>query len=216
MLPGLCHVTLFIFELVVFHFQLFIPWWFLPLCATRALSCYFIYFKLVVFHFQLFIPWWFLPLCATRVVILVSLIGGLPLFLYFVCSLPVFTTLSHQGQFLSMIHPGHYLLGVLKYKAACSVNLECLSVAELIAVFECDWACRCGDFSGGICVIDAHFAGANEDCGNQQCTSGFCDLAGDSCVGGIRDDFLGCAPASHGRAFVICVTGWVSAGCYSK
>ena len=34
--PGLCHVTLFIFELVVFHFQLFIPWWFLPLCATRV------------------------------------------------------------------------------------------------------------------------------------------------------------------------------------
>ena len=107
-------------------------------------------------------------------------------------------------------------MGVLKYKAACSVNLECLSVAELITVFECDWACRCGDFSGGICVIDAHFAGAHEDCGNQQCTSGFCDLAGDSCVGGIRDDFLECAPASHGGAFVVCVTGWVSAGCYSK
>ena len=31
--PGLCHV---IFQLVVFHFQLFIPWWFLPLCATRV------------------------------------------------------------------------------------------------------------------------------------------------------------------------------------
>ena len=67
-----------------------------------------------------------------------------------------------------MIHLGQYQLGVLKYKAACSVNLECLSVADLMAVFECDWACRCGDFSGGICVIDAHFAGTNEDCGNQQ------------------------------------------------
>ena len=161
-------------------------------------------------------PWWFLPLCATRVVILVFLNGGFPLFHYFVCSLAVFTTLSHQGQFLSMIHLGQYQLGVLKYKAACSVNLECLSVAEQMAVFGCDWACRCGDFSGGICVLDAHFAGANEDCGNQQCTSGFCDLAGYSCVGEIRDDFLECAPSSHGGAFVICVMGWVSAGCYSK
>ena len=166
----------------------------------------------MVFHFPLFIPWWFLPLRATRVVILVFLIGGPPLFHYFVCSPAVFTTLSHRGQFLSMIHLGQYQLGVLKYKAACSVNLECLSIAELMAVFECDWACRCGDFSG---VIGAHFVGANEDCGNQQCISGFCDLAGDSGVGGIRDDFLECAPASHGGAFVICVTGWVSAGCYS-
>ena len=52
--PGLCHV---IFQLVVFHFHLFIPWWFLPLCAARALSCYFsiggfplsIVYSLVVF-----------------------------------------------------------------------------------------------------------------------------------------------------------------------
>ena len=45
-------------------------------------------------------------------------------------------------------------MGVLKYKAACSVNLECLNIVELMVVFECDWACRCGDFSGGMCVID--------------------------------------------------------------
>ena len=104
------------------------PWWFLPLCATRALPYLFIFelsgftlsivYSLVVFAtlchqgfvmlLYLFLNWWFSTFncsfpggfCHSVPPGLsfwsVFLIGGFPLFHYFVCSLAVFTTLSHQ------------------------------------------------------------------------------------------------------------------------
>ena len=56
--------------------------------------------------------------------------------------------------------------------------------------FECNWGYRDDDYNEGKCIVDVNFA--DEDRGNQPCTSGYRKIAGDTCTGGITNDLLNC------------------------
>ncbi|XP_065920049.1 VPS10 domain-containing receptor SorCS1-like [Dysidea avara] len=60
--------------------------------------------------------------------------------------------------------------------------------------FECDWGYKSDDYDGGRCVVDHDFDSERRT--DQKCTSGYRKIAGDTCVGGVTDDFLSCSPKS--------------------